>query len=59
MPCTCYATHVQVCTAHALHMQVCTGVSIGKARLVTVGNPAAVWDAQTQTVRLAPSSNLP
>ena len=37
---------------------VCTGASIGKARLATVGNPAAVWDGQTKTVWLLFCSNL-
>ena len=37
---------------------VCTGASIGKARLVTVGNPAAVWDGETKTVWLLFCSNL-
>ena len=37
---------------------VCSGASIGKARLVTVGNPAAVWDGATETVRLLFRSNL-
>ena len=37
---------------------VCSGASIGKARLVTVGNPAAVWDGATETVCLLFCSNL-
>ena len=37
---------------------MCSGASIGKARLVTVGNPAAVWDGATETVCLLFCSNL-